>query len=88
MVAATEEQLSRFALVLADLGARHGLTNFRKAGDGRLIADIAAGNTYLDVARFEIEAEAVLRAAVSVVLSETETAYRLDRGPLSTDRVA
>jgi hypothetical protein len=85
---ATEEQLSRFARVLTDLGSRHGLSGFRRAGDGRLIADIAGGKTYLDVARFEIEAEAVLQAAVSVILSETETASRLDRGPLLTDQAA
>jgi hypothetical protein len=85
---ATEERLRRFAQVLTDLGVRHGLSNFRRAGDGRVIADIADGRTYLDVARFEIEAEAVLQAGVSVILSATESAARLDRGPLLADQAA
>ncbi|MEP6461818.1 MAG: hypothetical protein ABJC62_00045 [Frankiaceae bacterium] len=74
--------------MLIDLGGRHGLSNFRRAGDGRLIADIEQGKTYLDVARFELEAEGVLRAGVSVVLSKTDTAARLDRGPLAADQAA
>lgn len=85
---ATEEQLVRFAQVLIDLGVRHGLSNLHRAGDGRIIADIADGKTYLDVARFELEAEAVLEAGVSVILSQTETATRLDRGPLLADQAA
>ena len=88
MNSATEEQLVRFAQVLTNLGARHGLSNLHRAGDGRIIADIAAGMTYLDVSRFELEAEAVLQAGVSVILSETETAARLDRGPLLADKAA
>lgn len=51
-------------------------------GDGRIIADIAAGMTYFDVVRFELEAEAVLQAEVSVIISATDTAARLDRGSL------
>jgi hypothetical protein len=85
---ATEERLVRFAQVLTDLGVRHGLSNLHRAGDGRTIADIAEGKTYLDVARFELEAETVLQAGVSVILSETETASRLDRGPLLANRAA
>ena len=88
MNSATEEQLVRFAQVLTDLGARHGLSNLHRAGDGRIVAEIAAGMTYLDVSRFELEAEAVLQAGVSVILSETETAARLDRGPLLADKAA
>lgn len=88
MTEATEEQLLRFAQVLTDLGARHGLSNLRRAGDGRIVADIADGKTYLDVARFEIEAEAVLQTTVSVVLSGTQPATRLDRGPLLADQAA
>jgi len=88
MHAASEEQLVRFAQVLTDLGIRHGLANLHRAGDGRIIADIAEGMTYLDVARFELEAEAVLQAGLSVILSETETATRLDRGPLGADKAA
>ena len=85
---ATEGLLVRFAQVLMDSGVRHGLSNLHRAGDGRVIADIAEGMTYLDVARFGLEAEAVLQASVSVVLSETETASRLDRGSLLADKTA
>lgn len=85
---ASEERLRRFAKVLIDLGIRHGLSNFRRAGDGRVVADVTEGRTYLDVARFEIEAECVLRASVSVILAGTESASLLDRGPLLVDQVA
>ncbi|MDE3202902.1 MAG: hypothetical protein KGQ66_01620 [Acidobacteriota bacterium] len=88
MKTATEEQIVRFAQVLTDLGVRHGLSNLHRAGVGRIIADIAEGQTYLDVARFELEAEAVLQAGVSVILSDTETATRLDGGPLLANRAA
>lgn len=85
---ANEEQLVRFARVLATLGERHGLSNFRKAGEGQVIADIEKGRTYFDVAGFELEAENLLQAGVSVVLSGTEFAAQVDRGPLTADQVA
>ena len=67
MVAATESRMLRFAQALSTLARGHGLTNLRLAGDGQLIADITEGRTLLDVARFEIEAQAVLRARVEVI---------------------
>jgi len=85
---ASEEQLIRYARVLVNLGKQHGLSNFRRAGDGRLIVDIAHGRTYLDIARFELAAEGLLQAGVSVILTGTETATRADRGPLTTNQAA
>lgn len=85
---ASEEQLVRFARVLATLGERHGLSNFRKAGEGQVIADIEKGRTYMDIAHFEIEAEGLLQAGVSVLPSGTESAARRDRGPLAADQAA
>ena len=85
---ATEAQLSRFARVLTDLGAKHGLSNFRRAGDGQIIADVEAHTTYLGIARFELEAEGLLRATVSVIPSDTAFARQNDRGPLATDQAA
>jgi hypothetical protein len=85
---ATEEQLIRYARVLADLGAKHGLSNFRRAGDGQVIADVEPGTTYLGIARFEIEAEGLLRATVSVIPSGTAFASQNDRGPLAADQAA
>jgi hypothetical protein len=79
---ATDDQLGRFARALENLGLRHGLSNFRLGRPGELIADIAGGRTYLDVARFELDAEAVVQAGVSVLLSGTDRAARSDRGPL------
>jgi hypothetical protein len=85
---APEEQLVRFAKVLADLGAKYGLANFRRAGDGQVIADVEPGTTYLSIARFEIEAEGVLRAAVFVIPSGTAFASKNDGGPLGAHQAA
>lgn len=71
---ASEEQLDRATPVLRNLARRHGLSNLRHAGPGVVVADVASGRTYFDVARFELEAEAVLRAAVHVVSSGAEAA--------------
>jgi hypothetical protein len=64
------ELLVRYAPVLTDLAARHGLTNLHRAGTGRLVADVNAGRTHLDVASFELDAEGLLRARLDVVLSD------------------
>ena len=40
------------------------------------------------VSRLELAPEAVLQAGVPVIVSGTETAARLDRGPLLTDEAA
>lgn len=82
MTSATEAQMLRFAQALVNLARGHGLTSLRLAGDGQIIADVAEGRTLLDIARFEIEAQAILQARVSVVSSRTELASRLDSRPL------
>lgn len=72
----------RFTRALSNLARDHGLSNLRLAGEGRLIADIAEGRTLLDVARFEIEAQAVLQARVCVISSRSELASQVDTRPL------
>lgn len=74
---ATDDQMARFSEALTTLARGHGLSNLRLAGDGRLIADIAEGRTLLDVARFEIEAQTVLQARVSVISSRSELVREL-----------
>lgn len=82
---ADQGTLVRFAVPLSTLGRQHGLSNFHLAGEGRLIADIAPGFTYMDVARFEIAAEDIVQGArVEVLLSGTPLADQFRRGPLLT----
>jgi len=71
---ATEDQLDRSAELLSVLGHRHGLSGFRHAGPGAVVADAEAGRTYLDVARFELEAEGMLRARLTVITSGAPSA--------------
>ena len=81
----------RFAQALITLARGHGLSNLRLAGDGQIIADIAdiaEGRTLLDVARFEIEAQAVLQSRVSVLSSRAELASSVDNGPLAASSAA
>lgn len=83
---ASMELLDRFAAVLADLGTRHGLSNLRHGGAGVVVADVDAGRTYLDLARFELEAESLLGASLCVVSADAPRAGRIVAGPLrSTD---
>jgi len=85
---ATEAHMLRFAQALNNLARGHGLSNLRVAGDGQLIADIAKERTLLDIARFEIEAQAVLQARVSVISSRAELASQLDSRPLVASSAA
>ncbi len=85
---APEAQMLRFAQALITLARGHGLSNLRLAGDGQIIADIAEGRTLLDVARFEIEAQAVLQSRVSVLSSRAELASSVDNGPLAASSAA
>lgn len=71
---ATEDQLDRSAELLTVLGQRHGLSIFRHAGRGRVVADAEAGRTYLDVANFELEAEGMLQARLTVITSGAPSA--------------
>ncbi|HMV75955.1 MAG TPA: hypothetical protein PKA87_02120 [Microthrixaceae bacterium] len=88
---APEAQMLRLAQALITLARGHGLSNLRLAGDGQIIADIAdiaEGRTLLDVARFEIEAQAVLQSRVSVLSSRAELAASVDNGPLAASSAA
>jgi len=85
---APEAQMLRFAQALNTLARGHGLSNLRLAGAGQIIADIAEGRTLLDVARFEIEAQAVLQSRVSVLSSRAELASSVDNGPLAASSAA
>ena len=88
METATEAQLIRFVRALENLAANHGMSNLHLAGDGQLIAHIAPGKTLMDVARFELEAQAVLQASVAVISSRAPLAEQLDRGPLTATSAA
>ena len=77
MEPATVKQLDRMAPVLLALAAKHGLSHLRHAGAGRVVADLDEDRTYFDVAHFELEAEAVLRASVHVVASGAPSAANL-----------
>lgn len=76
MKLATEDQLDRSGELLSVLGQRHGLSNFRHAGPGRVVADAEMGRTYLDVARFELEAEGMLQARLTVITSGAPSAAK------------
>jgi hypothetical protein len=69
MKPATEDLLDRAAGLLSTLGQRHGLSNFRHAGRGRVVADAEPERTYLDVAEFELAAEGMLQARLTVITS-------------------
>lgn len=84
----SQDKLVRSVGVLQALAERHGLSNLRRAGDGCVIADIASGRTYLDVARFELDAQSVLGGSVDVMLSGTEAAALADLGELATGQAA
>ncbi len=88
MSPATEAQMLRFAQALDNLARRHGLSNLRVAGEGRLVADVAKARTLLDIARFEIEAQAVLKARVSVISSRAELASLVESRPLVASSAA
>lgn len=85
---ASEQQIDRFRHVLTTLAERNGLTNLRRAGDGHVIADVEKGRTYFDVAGFELQAESLMGARVDVILAQTPSAAREDRGPLVAKQVA
>jgi hypothetical protein len=83
---ASPELLDRFAAVLADLGARHGLSNFRHGGEGKVVADVEPGRTYFDIGQFELEAESLLGSGLFVVGSGAPSAAHIAGAPLrSTD---
>lgn len=81
---APSNEIIRFAQVLTTLAARHGLSELRTAGEGRVVATVAADRTLLDIAGFELDAQAVLHADVAVVSSRTALASEI-AGPLLSE---
>ena len=79
---ANEELLDRYAAVLVGLGQRHGLSGLTHGGPGTLVVDVEPGRTYLDLARFELEAEALLGAGVTVVSSDAPRGREITGAPL------
>lgn len=79
MQAATEEQIDRSAELLTVLGQRHGLSHFRHAGRGRIVAHADRGRTYLDIAAFELEAEGILGARLNVITDAAPAARTAGR---------
>lgn len=67
--------------MLETLAAQHGLTELRHGGDGVVVATVEPGRTYLDLARFEADAAAVLGGEVEVVPDSAPAAQTLS-GPL------
>ncbi len=85
-VPASEELLDRYGAVLVGLGRSHGLSRLRHGGPGILIADVEPGRTYMDLARFELEAEALLAARLTVLSADAPRARQIAGAPLrSTD---
>lgn len=87
-VSASDELLDRYGAVLARLGRRHGLSTLRHGGPGTLVVDVERGRTYLDLARFELEAEALLGACVRVVSADAPRAREIAGAPLRASSAA
>jgi hypothetical protein len=80
--------LDRYAAVLVDLGKRHGISHLRHGGPGTVVADVEAGRTYFDLARFEMEARALLDHDVALVASDAPAAADLSGEPLASPNAA
>ncbi len=85
---ASEDLLNRYGAVLGDLGAAHGLSRLRHAAAGVVVADVEDGRTLSDLARFELEAESLLGAALAVIASDAPAAARLASAPLQATSAA
>ncbi len=85
---ASDDLLNRYGAVLGDLGAAHGLSRLRHAAPGVVVADVEDGRTLSDVARFELEAESLLGAALAVIASDAPAAARLASAPLQATSAA
>lgn len=88
LLPASDDLLDRYGAVLADLGVAHGLFRLRHGGPGVVVADVEPGRTLSDLARFEIEAESLLGAALALIASDTLAAARLVGEPLRATSVA
>lgn len=86
--AAPPELLDRYAALLIDLAKRHGLSNLRHGGPGKIVADVERGRTYFDLARFEMEARSVLGHDVAVISSDAPSAPELAGSGLTPHRAA
>lgn len=60
-----EVRANRDALLA--LAERHGLSRLRVSASGRIVARVEYGRGYVDVVRYEREADAILGAHVDVV---------------------
>lgn len=85
---ASEDLLDRYGAVLGDLGAAHGLSRLRHGGPGVVVADVEEGRTLSDLARFELEAESLLGAALAVIASDAPAAARLASAALQATSAA
>lgn len=65
--AASEDQVRASSDELLALAKRHGLSRLRVSSSGRIVASVEDGRGYIDVVRYEREADAVLGAHVDVV---------------------
>lgn len=73
---ADDDVLRRHATVLTVLGETHGLTDLVLGVDpGELVATVAPGRTYFDVARFEMSVADVLGFTVHVTPSGAPGAH-------------
>jgi hypothetical protein len=82
MLTATDEQLDRSAADLRTIADTFGLAGLRHAGRGNIVADVAPGRTYFDLAGFEAAAAQLLGAAVFVTPSGAPGAARMAGRPL------
>ncbi len=88
MKPATDEQLDRSAAQLRALGETFGLSGLRHAGQGNIVADVAPGRTYFDVAGFEAAAAQLLGAEVFVMPSGAPGAAHMAGRPLEATSAA
>lgn len=73
---ADDETLLRHVTTVRVLAEAHGLTELGLGDDpGEIVATVAPGRTYFDLARFEMEAIAVLGVEVHVTPSSAPGAH-------------
>lgn len=65
--AASVDQVRANRDALLALAERHGLSRLRVSASGRIVASVEHGRGYVDVVRYEREADALLGAHVDVV---------------------
>jgi hypothetical protein len=72
----SRSELAQAAELLETRAAKHGLTSLRVStrADGDVVADVAPGRTYFDIAAFELEVEELLGWAPNIVASGASVA--------------